>query len=69
MSHTDVQNLQLTPEEWGLVAHLLEVRQKELRSEVRHTGRRSYREMLMSELETVDRILVRIPSGKEEQDR
>jgi hypothetical protein len=69
MTHQDVQNLELNKDEMSLIARLLESRQKELLSEVRHTDHRSYREKLMDELEMVDRLLVRIPVEKEQEAR
>jgi hypothetical protein len=66
MPNEVIRILELTKGEWELMSRLLESRQRELLSEIRHTDHRSYREKLMDELETVDRLLVRIPAEKEE---
>jgi len=52
---------QLTPEDWELLAHLLECKQRELLAEIRHTTKRAFREALHERLNQVEELLRRIP--------
>lgn len=54
---------QLQPEEWELLRHLLECKQRELLAEIRHTTKRTFREALHERLNQVEELLGKIPSG------
>jgi hypothetical protein len=59
---------QLKPEDWELLAHLLECKQRELLAEIRHTTKRAFREALHERLNQVEELLGKIPrSGGEEE--
>ncbi|GIU79365.1 MAG: hypothetical protein KatS3mg005_2603 [Bryobacteraceae bacterium] len=52
---------QLKPEDWELLAHLLECKQRELLAEIRHTTKRAFREALHERLNQVEELLGKIP--------
>ncbi len=52
---------QLEPEEWELLAQLLENKQRELLAEIRHTTKRAFREALHDRLNHVEELLGKIP--------
>lgn len=52
---------QLRPDEWELLAHLLECKQRELLAEIRHTTKRAFREALHERLNQVEELLGKIP--------
>lgn len=52
---------QLRPDEWELLAHLLECKQRELLAEIRHTTKRAFREALHERLDQVEQLLRKIP--------
>lgn len=52
---------QLRPEEWELLAQLLECKQRELLAEIRHTTKRAFREALHERLDQVEQLLGKIP--------
>ncbi len=52
---------QLQPDEWELLARLLENKQRELLAEIRHTTKRAFREALHKRLDQVEQILSKIP--------
>ncbi|MFZ5928507.1 MAG: hypothetical protein ACOYX1_13805 [Acidobacteriota bacterium] len=52
---------QLEPEEWELLAHLLECKQRELLAEIRHTTKRAFRDALRERLNQVEELLGKIP--------
>ena len=52
---------QLRPDEWELLARLLECKQRELLAEIRHTTRRAFREALHERLDQVEQLLGKIP--------
>jgi len=59
---------QLKPEEWELLAQLLECKQRELLAEIRHTTKRAFKEALHERLEQVEELLRKIPrAGPPEQ--
>lgn len=58
---------QLRPEEWELLAHLLECKQRELLAEIRHTTKRAFREALHERLEEVEELLGKIPRTPDAQ--
>lgn len=51
----------LSPEEWGLIVHLLRLRQTEILRELRHTDTRQFREKLHKRLDVVESLLRRLP--------
>jgi hypothetical protein len=55
---------QLKPEEWELIARLLECKQRELLAEIRHTTKRAFRDALRERLDQVDELLRKIPRGE-----
>jgi hypothetical protein len=52
---------QLKPEDWELLAHLLECKQRELLAEIRHTTKRAFREALLERLNQVEELLAKVP--------
>lgn len=52
---------QLRPDEWELLAQLLECKQRELLAEIRHTTKRAFREALHERLNQVEELLGKIP--------
>lgn len=61
MAATAMTAPHLKPEEWELLAQLLECKQRELLAELRHTTRRVFREALHERLELVEELLKKIP--------
>jgi hypothetical protein len=55
---------QLKPEEWELIARLLECKQRELLAEIRHTTKRALRDALRERLDQEDELLRKIPRGE-----
>jgi len=55
---------QLKPEEWELLAQLLECKQRELLAEIRHTTKRAFKEALHERLEQVEELLRKIPRAE-----
>lgn len=55
----------LKPEDWELIAHLLECKQRELLAEIRHTTKRAFRDALHERLEQVEALLHKIPGPAE----
>lgn len=51
---------QLKPEEWELLAQLLEHKERELLAEIRHTTKRAFREALHERLDEVEALLGKI---------
>ncbi|MBI5085962.1 MAG: hypothetical protein HZB13_15360 [Acidobacteria bacterium] len=63
MAGTETEGYVLSPEEWELIAQLLEQKQRELLSEIRHTDKRTFREALRERLEQVESLLRHIPAA------
>ncbi len=61
MSNPASEVPELGPEDWFLIAHLLEIKQRDLLGEIRHTHKRAFREALHERLDQVERLLSRIP--------
>lgn len=61
MGMSSVAAPQLRPEEWELVAQLLECKQRELLAEIRHTTKRAFRDALHERLDQVEELLAKIP--------
>ncbi|MGB9610010.1 MAG: hypothetical protein ACPL7M_03485 [Bryobacteraceae bacterium] len=55
---------QLKPEEWELLAQLLECKQRELLAEIRHTTKRAFKEALHERLGQVEELLRKIPRAE-----
>lgn len=62
MADQPLETPSLSPDEWALIADLLELKQRSLLSEIRHTDKRAFREALHERLSQVDDLLKRIPS-------
>jgi hypothetical protein len=65
MAETVISPPSLNREEWSLIAHLLELKQRDLLAEIRHTDTRSFREVLQERLRMVEDLLRKIPAGEE----
>lgn len=67
MAETEIQTPTLSEEDWTIVAQLLESKQREIYSEIRHTDKRSYRDALHERLNQVERLRnkIPVPPGKE----
>lgn len=53
----------LSPDDWALISQLLEAKQRELLSEIRHTDKRTFREALHDRLQQVDDLMKRISAA------
>lgn len=53
----------LTHEDWALICQLLEAKQRELLSEIRHTDKRIFREALHGRLQQVDNLIKRVSTS------
>ena len=67
MADTEIQTPSLTEEDWAQIALLLESKQREIHTEIRHTDKRAYREALHERLNQVERLRnkIPVPAGKE----
>ncbi|MBI4891845.1 MAG: hypothetical protein HY821_14560 [Acidobacteria bacterium] len=61
MSNPALETPQLADEDWILITHLLEIKQRDLLAEIRHTDKRAFREALHERLDQVERLLRQMP--------
>lgn len=64
MAAPTVGSPQLRPEDWELLVHLLECKQRELLAEIRHTTKRACREALHERPEQVEELMGKIPRAQ-----
>jgi hypothetical protein len=60
MANTAIETPILNQEDWTLIAHLLETKQRDLLAEIRHTDKRAFRDALHERLNHVEDLLRRV---------